>query len=266
MTSGVGPAWPLGPRKPSLGASEVHVWCAHLQVPEPQVARLYVTLSTDERERASRYRFPRDQRRFIASRGWLRAILRSYVGIEATAIRFHYNPHGKPELETGDLQFNLAHSEDLALYAIARGRRVGIDIERIRPGIADDKLTDSVFAPREIAALRSLPPHDQQRSFFACWTRKEAYVKARGEGLVMPLDAFEVSLLPGDPAALLSTPAEPQEAARWTLCELDVGPDYAATLAIEGHDGRLRLWQYPIPADPAEGTEWTNEKTARTQT
>jgi 4'-phosphopantetheinyl transferase len=266
----------------------VHVWRASLQVPETHLAQLYATLSADEQERASHFRFLRDQQRFVVARGWLRAILcrysipRSvrgmYLRLEAGQVRFRYNPHGKPELGAAEeancasagpeavrsirspnpltvpppehasqhgLQFNLAHSEDLALYAISSGRTVGIDVEQIRPGFADGTLAESFFAPREVAALRSLPPRDQERAFFACWTRKEAYLKARGEGLIMPLDAFEVSLLPGDTAALLQTPADPAEAARWSLCELAVGPEYAASLAVAGQGWSLQLWQDP---------------------
>jgi len=256
------PSWPLPPAEVTLAADEVHVWRASLQVPDARVPRLYATLSTDEQERARHYRFRHDQQRFIVARGWLRTILSQYLHLEAGQVRFRYNPQGKPELDpapipkrgygrvaprppVGNLCFNLAHSEDLALYAISRGRRIGVDLEHLRPGLADDRVTDSVFAPREVAALHSLPPRDQERAFFACWTRKEAYVKARGEGLVMPLDAFEVSLLPGDPPALLSMPGDPAEVTRWSLYELNLGPDYAATLAVEGQGWLLQLWQHP---------------------
>lgn len=255
MSSGPLLAWPLAPERSSLGVNEVHVWLACLRMTDAQIMHLRATLSPEERERSVRYRFVRDQQRFIVARGLLRSILGSYLGTLPDQIRLSYNPHGKPELEPVEgsrvagtreehIQFNVTHTEDVALYAVARGRRVGIDVERIRPGFADDRLSETFFAPREAAALRSLPPNEQQKAFFACWTRKEAYVKARGEGLVMPLDAFEVSLLPGDPPTLL-TPDDPAEAARWSLCELDLGPEYAATLAVEGQRWRLRLWRHP---------------------
>ena len=269
--------WLPPPKNVALAADEVHVWRASLHVTETVFARLYATLTGAEQNRASRYRFPQDRQRFVVARGWLRAILGAYLGIEGAQLRFAYNPHGKPELDAaedltrisagrrvirssrrqkaapspsrpalhGKLQFNLTHSEDLALYAVSSGRRVGIDAEQIRPGFADGTLAESFFAPREVTALRSLPASDQEPAFFACWTRKEAYLKARGEGLVMPLDAFEVSLLPGDPPALLHAPSHPSELRRWSLCELELGPEYAASLAVEGQRWRLCLWQHP---------------------
>lgn len=249
------PAWPAPPKNPRLATDEVHVWRASLRAPQRRVARLYATLSADEQERADHFRFVQDQQRFIVARGLLRAVLGLYLGVEAAAVRFAYNPHGKPELEAAEvggagvrqahLQFNLAHSEDLLLCAISSGRRVGIDVERIRPGFADGTLAETFFAPGEVAVLRALPRKDQEQAFFACWTRKEAYLKARGEGLIMPLDAFEVSLRPGEPAALLQAAPDPAEVTRWSLCELDLGPAYAATLAVEGQGWRLWLWQYP---------------------
>lgn len=243
------PSWPLPPAGITLGAEEVHVWRASLEVPESQILQLSALLSMDEQERARHYRFRHDQQRFVVARGWLRTILAQYLQVQAAEVRFSYNAHGKPGLDPAqrlaDLQFNLAHSEDLALYVISQGRRVGVDLEHLRPGLADDRVTDTVFAPREVAALRSLPPLEQERAFFACWTRKEAYVKARGEGLLLPLDAFEVSLLPGEPPALLSMPGDPNEVTRWSLCELNLGAEYAATLAVEGHGCILRLWQHP---------------------
>jgi 4'-phosphopantetheinyl transferase len=220
-----------------------------LQVPESRFAQLRATLSTDEQGRAARYYFLRDQQRFIVARGSLRAILSMYLPLEANRVRFRYSPHGKPELDTAvgsardKLQFNMTHSEELALCAISCARRVGIDVERIRSGFASSRLAEGFFAPREVAALRSLPPPDQERVFFTCWTRKEAYLKARGEGLIMPLDAFEVSLLPEAAPALLRTPADPAEVTRWSLFELDVGPGYSASLAVDGRVSRLVLRQ-----------------------
>jgi 4'-phosphopantetheinyl transferase len=247
-------SWTLPPTKLTLGADDVHVWRTTLHVPEPDIVQFHATLSPDERERADRYRFLRDQRRFIVARGWLRAILGTYLSLDASKIRFCYNPHGKPELDMAQegtpslhdpLQFNMAHSEDLAILAVSRERRVGIDVEQIRSGFGDGTIAESFFTPCEVAALRALPRLERENAFFACWTRKEAYLKARGEGLIMPLDTFEVSLLPGDDPALLRTSADPAETARWTLCELDVGPGYSASLAVEGQGWRLSLWQEP---------------------
>jgi 4'-phosphopantetheinyl transferase len=249
MSGGPLLSWPLPSARLALAADEVHVWRASLQVPESRLAQFNDTLSPDEKRRAARYRFLRDRQRFIVARGWLRAILGMYLHLPAGDVRFCYNQHGKPELDItpesaqDGPQFNLAHTEDLALCAVTRGRRVGIDVEYIRPGFANGTLAESFFTPRETALLRSLPKGEQKRAFFTCWTRKEAYLKARGEGLIMPLDAFEVSLLPQVAPALLQTPADPAEAARWSLFELEIGPGYAASLAVEGQGYRLWLWQ-----------------------
>jgi len=227
-----------------IASSEVHVWQASLQLSAAQVAVLYATLSADERQRAERYRSPRDRQRFVAARGLLRAILRVCLGCEARQVRFRYSPHGKPELDTTSfpiptprLQFSLSHSDDLALYAVARGRRVGVDLERTRPGFTEDTLAESWFSVREVAALRSLPAAEQQRAFFVYWTRKEAYLKARGEGLVIPMDPFGAALAAAE-LALRQTP-DPDESEGWSFCNLDAGPDHVAALAVEGHGWQL---------------------------
>jgi 4'-phosphopantetheinyl transferase len=144
----------------------------------------------------------------------------------------------------GELGFNLAHSHELALYAITRGREVGIDLERIRSNLVDEQIAERFFSPREVVVLRGLPTHRQREAFFNCWTRKEAYVKAKGQGLSIPLDQFDVSLAPGEPAALLSTQWHPQEASRWSLQKLNPGCGYVAALAVEGHDWQVKCWQW----------------------
>ena len=129
------------------------------------------------------------------------------------------------------------------LYAVARGRRLGVDIERVRADAADERVAEQFFAPGEVAALGAFSESMRPLAFFNCWTRKEAYIKARGEGLSLRLDQFEVSLAPGEPAALLSTSGDPQESARWSLRALDTDPGYVAALAVEGSGWSLRCWQ-----------------------
>ena len=130
------------------------------------------------------------------------------------------------------------------LYAITRGRKIGIDVERIGRDLKGDAIAERFFTPREVAMLRALPPDMQTQGFFACWTRKEAYVKARGDGLSLPLDQFDVSVAPEEPAALLHTKGDPSEASRWSLKDLTPGPGYAAALAVEGDAWLLRCWQW----------------------
>lgn len=209
---------------------------------------LQQTLDGNERVRAERFYFRRDRNHFIVAHGLLRLILSRYLNIEPSDLRFCYSPYGKPmlakEFDGDRLRFNLSHSHGLALYAVTRARELGIDIERIRPDLTYEQLAERFFSPREVAALRAVPTSRRLGAFFSCWTRKEAYIKARGEGLSFPLDHFDVSLAPGEPATLLSTIGDPLETRRWSLRELDLAPGYAAALAVEGHDWRLKFWQW----------------------
>jgi 4'-phosphopantetheinyl transferase len=220
-----------------------------LDVPEWQVRRLWQTLTADERQRAERFLFEKDRTHFVVSRGLLRVLLGGYLRQDPPHLRFTYGPHGKPALAThtgrAPLRFNVSHSHGLALYAVTRGREVGVDVERIRPEIAQEKIAERFFAPREVTVLRRLPPLLQTSAFFACWTRKEAYMKAKGDGLALPLDQFEVSLAPGEPAALLRTAWDPQEAAGWALQDLEPAPGYRAAVAVAGHDWHLTCWDGP---------------------
>jgi 4'-phosphopantetheinyl transferase len=220
--------------------ADVHLWRASLDTAAvAHVALLESTLSSDERERAERYRFARDRVRYVVARGTLRAILGRYLGLAPAHLRFVYGPQGKPALalEHGrGISFNLSHAGDVALYAVTHGRRVGVDIEQVAPDVAGSTVPEHTFSPREVATLRALPLHEQTGAFFRCWTRKEAYVKALGAGFSLDLTSFDVSLAPGDIPALLATRPDPTEAAHWSLYDVDVGSGYTAALAVEGHD------------------------------
>jgi len=210
---------------------------------------LAALLSEDERMRASGFIFERDRSRFIVGRGTLRVILGRYLDVPPGSLTFRYGPHGKPAVSTGSggdaVRFNVAHSHGMALYGITIGREIGIDLERVRSDFETDQIADQFFSRRERAALRALSPESRLEGFFRCWTRKEAYIKARGDGLSLPLTRFDVSLAPGEPTVHLSTPDAPLEASRWSLEELPAGPGYIAAIAVEGHGWRLRCWQYP---------------------
>jgi 4'-phosphopantetheinyl transferase len=144
----------------------------------------------------------------------------------------------------------VTHSHGVALYAVTRGREVGIDLERIRSDLAVTEIAGRFFSRQEVAMLRALPTEEQREAFFRCWTRKEACLKARGEGLSLPLDQVDVSLAPGEPDAVPGTERNPSEASRWSLQELIPAPGYAAALAVEGHGWRLACWQWPEPGQP----------------
>lgn len=238
--------WENPPETLSLGLDEVHVWRASLNLEASRLHALLPTLADDERARAARFHFPRDRDHFIAGRGILRAILARYLKTPPADLRFRYGALGKPSLaeECGGARhrFNVSHSYGLALYAVALDRELGVDLELVQPRQAE-RIAERFFSPREVAVLRALPAEQQETAFFACWTRKEAYIKAKGDGLYLGLDQFDVSLSPNEPAALLRTAGDPTEAARWSLAALDVAPGYAAALCVEGHDWRLACWQ-----------------------
>jgi 4'-phosphopantetheinyl transferase len=242
------PTWCHPPRDLDLTSNEVHVWRAALDHTASRIEFLQRTLSLDEQKRAERYYFQKHREHFVVARGLLRAILGHYLDVEPGQLRFRYNAYGKPALaeEFGrhGLRFNLAHSHGLVLYAVTYGREVGCDLEILRRELANQQIAERFFSSREIATLRALPACMQHEAFFNCWTRKEAFIKARGEGLSIPLDQFEVSLTPGAPAVLLRTPRDPQEASRWSLQELRPGPGYMAAVAIEGHNLPCQCWQW----------------------
>jgi 4'-phosphopantetheinyl transferase len=225
-----------------MGAGEVHVWRARLKCSADVHARLWTSLSTDERSRARRYRFADDRDSFVVARGILRAILARYTGIEPAMLRFRYGSQGKPELDapdsTGAIAFNLAHSGGLAVYALARGRRVGVDIEAEHANQNHARVSEMFFSQLEIDALRQLPPKVQPEAFLACWTRKEAFLKATSEGLSRVLDEFQVSTNPDDSDPRLCVASCPEETTRWRLMDLDVAAGYRAAICVEG-----RVWQ-----------------------
>jgi 4'-phosphopantetheinyl transferase len=245
------PPWRTPPETLVLGCDEVHVWQATLDQNPSQMQSFLHNLAADEQTRAERFYFQRDREHFIAARGVLRAILGGYLNRAPECLSFCYSSYGKPSLagESGEnaLRFNVAHSHGVALYAVTRGREVGIDLERIRFDLAVAEIAERFFSRREVAMLRALPTEAQRQAFFRCWTRKEAYIKARGEGLSLPLDQFDVSLAPGEPAAVLGTQPDPSEASRWSLQEVIPVPGYAAALAVAGHGWRLTCWQWENP-------------------
>lgn len=244
------PAWPPATRCPTPDADEAHLWCSSLDLPPASVQALERTLSPDEMARAGRYRFARDRRHFIAARGLLRSLLGGYLDLDPAAVRFQYNEWGKPAsaVPGGDraIHFNLSHSGGLVLYGVSWGREVGVDLEIARDDIAASGVAERFFSPRESAALYALPAPARCAAFFRCWTRKEAYIKARGEGLSIPLDSFDVSLSPDEPAALLSSSDGPAECERWSLFDVDPAPGYAAALAVEGRIQRLHSWRFAL--------------------
>ena len=240
--------WHLPPPDLALSRDDVHVWRASLKQPPERGRQLAQTLSCDEMMRAERFRFERDRRRFVVGRGVLRTILGRYLGVEPGQMQFRYDPRGKPHLAEAvggcGLQFNLAHSHELALYAFTRDREIGVDLEYVRPMPDAEEIAARFFSTRENAVFRVLPKSQKLEAFYNCWTRKEAYLKAIGDGLARPLDQFDVSLAPGDPAMLLHVEGDPLETARWSLQALTPAVGYVAAVAVEGRGWRLACWQW----------------------
>jgi 4'-phosphopantetheinyl transferase len=236
-------SWDLNPERLSLEADEVHLWRAHLDCTETVLGQLEATLASEEKARADRFVFPRDRNAFIATRGILRDLLGRYVHRAAAELEFDYGAQGKPALRTESsqesVQFNVSHSYGVALLAFALARQVGVDVELVRPDFAGEKIAERFFSPQEVTELRSLPPTLQDEGFFLCWTRKEAYIKARGEGLQVPLQSFHVSLTPGKPALLQAA-----DSSRWSLRSLRPDPRYVGALVGEGTGWQLRGWEW----------------------
>jgi 4'-phosphopantetheinyl transferase len=220
----------------------VDVWSASLEPPAPLEAHLWGCLSPDERERAERFVFPRDRQRFAAGRAFLRLLLAQYLGAEPRSLRFSYGPNGKPALadDRTNLHFNLAHSGPLAVCALARGPELGVDLEQVRPIEDAEAVARSSFSPGEVQRLEALPEPARLRAFYEAWTRKEAFLKALGDGLARPLDSFEVSLGPGEDPRLLRTLGDPEEAERYSLHDLEPETGYLGAIAIPGKSWHVR--------------------------
>lgn len=237
--------WPYPPVEIDLGDQDVHVWCVALGQPNPVVSRLAQLLSSDEQERASRFIFEKDQRHFTVGRGVLKQILARYLALAPPQIGLTYGPHGKPTLdESCQISFNLSHSHGLAVYAVSRRRKIGIDLEKVRPLEDMVNLARRFFSRAEFEAFSSLSATDQQAGFFSGWTRKEAYVKAMGNGLLHPLHDFDVVLTPGRPAELLYVKNDPDAPKRWSLSTMQPAHDYIGALCVEGYDYRVSFWQF----------------------
>ena len=225
------------------GEDRVEVWSGNQNQPPEWIAEFYRSLSTDERARASRFKFERDRVHFITARGMLRYLLAAYMDIVPAEVQFRYNKQAKPHLseEWSGLRFNISHSGGKVLLAFALDRELGVDVEQIRPDFATDDVAERFFSALEVEKLRLLPKSAQARAFFNCWTRKEAFIKAIGEGLSCPLDKFDVTLAPEEPARLLATRIDGQPASNWSMQSLEVGTGYRAALVVQGHGWKLSL-------------------------
>lgn len=233
----------------ALTGDQVDIWRADLDLPSSTVQRLEQNLVEEELARARRFYFERDRIHFTVARGLLREVLGRYVGTPPRRLRFRYNEYGKPFLEDDAVSFNLSHSGGVALFAITRSREIGVDIECIRKDFDCLEIARRFFSEQEQKALEALPADLQSIAFFNCWTRKEAFIKAIGEGVSFPLDRFDVSLAPGQLARLISIRGDSSAAEGWNLQELQVGDRYAAAVVVEGGDCELQFWEWIAPLE-----------------
>jgi 4'-phosphopantetheinyl transferase len=224
----------------------IHLCCVRLL--SGSTDRLRELLSTDELARADRFVFEDDRRRFTVARAVLRQILASYLDLSASSIAFQYGDNGKPALDSAlDLEFNLSHSGDFAVYAFGCGRRLGIDIESVAAGNNPERVAERFFTPGENASLLRLPPEERQRAFVTFWVRKEAYLKACGEGLFTSPEAFETTL--DDPPRILSVGGDAGAASEWTLTDFAPAAGYHAALVQDGGAAQIERYAWESAAD-----------------
>lgn len=232
--------WPRLPDSPALPHDQVHIWRFSIESLDEHSDSFARTLSDDERTRAKHYHFLRDRTKFLVRRGMLRVILGRYLSVEPNRIQFDHGTYGKPRLaskfDSDRLEFNLAHSHNLAVYAFTRKRRIGIDLEKIQPLPNLEQISSQFFTSQESEKIQRLDGNARLLAFYHCWTRKEAYVKAIGNGLTHPLDQFQVSVEPTQPARLVRVKGQSQETARWSFKSFVPASGYVSALAVEGFD------------------------------
>ena len=232
--------WPLAPEGRTLNDNEVHVWMIRASAYYSEDPRSTAFLSADERQRAANFRFDKDRRLYIAAHAGLRALLAGYLGVVEDEIRFATGFHGKPLLTYpggSGLEFNLSHSHELALVAVARNKSVGVDVELIKRDFAFQELAGRFFTAKEVVALLTLPQALQLEAFFKCWSSKEAFLKAKATGLSGKLDEVQISTKGGFVKIEANVPG-------WSLLELEYTHGYAAALVIQGDALPIRCYRW----------------------
>jgi 4'-phosphopantetheinyl transferase len=243
----------------ALPENEVQLWRVDLGAVGPEEPRWQQVLSEDERARAARFHFSRDRQGYVSSRALLRTILAAYLRADPKELSFRYSEKEKPALagvHAGQhIEFNISHSGMTALLAFTRGREVGVDVELIRHDFDVEGIARRFFSEHERQELMAFAPEERHPAFFRCWTRKEAYVKATGSGLSLPLSQFDVSMAAGNINALIATRPDATEAERWSMREVPGGEGYAAALCVLGRGWHLRDWaeQEGVTCAPVHG-------------
>jgi 4'-phosphopantetheinyl transferase len=240
-------AWPIPEGFPSLDEDVAHAWLAPLALPAAVREEVRGLLSDRERERAERFTYPGLLDRYVAAHGVLRLLLSGYLGEHPAGIELEEGLYGKPGLRAEEelgLHFNLSHTKGFALYAFCKRRALGVDLEEVRSFAGLKGLADRFFSPAEKECLNSLPEDEKSSAFFRCWTRKEAYLKARGDGLSVPLDKFSMALAQNEEPRMLSNDMDSSETARWSFHSFEPLPGYQAALAVEGSVRDVACWTW----------------------
>ena len=237
--------WQSSPTNIVLSPTDIHVWKASLDIVPSLQDKLWLTLSEEEKTRANRFRFPHLRIRYIAARGILRRLLAQYLSVSAESIHFEYGEQGKPFLsDFPNFKFNISHSHDFVVFALAKNMTLGVDVEFINPEIDCEVIAPRFFSKNEAATLLALPPIDRPPIFFNCWTRKEAFIKAKGGGLSIPLDQFEVTLLPNDTAKLLAIDWAPEEVENWSVFSFSVNEEFVGALMTDEVVGKVFYFNF----------------------
>ncbi len=243
------PAWNQPAEHPAFDDRQVHLWLVDLSTLENEIEILAATLDEGERARAARFLVPAPRRQFVAARGILRRLLARYLRCDIADVGFAFGNQGKPYLAgqySADVRFNVSHSGDLILLAFARGREVGVDIERIHFLQAGDAVAERFFTLPEAHRIRRLPESERERAFFHHWVRKEAFVKAVGKGIASGLSSeVEVLSCADDPPPAVCNVIEPHQGTRWRLFSFELGTHYLGALSAAGNDWAARFWQWP---------------------
>jgi len=229
-----------------LPDNEVHLWRLDLNALAVVEDRWKEVLSVEEQMRAARFLAPLARRHFVLTRALLRMLVGGYLNEQPTAVKLRFSAREKPGLDQpqaeSKLEFNISHSGGVSLLAFTRAREIGVDVELVRKDRDVDGIARRFFSLAEQKQLETIPAEEKYEAFFRCWTRKEAYIKACGEGLSLPLSQFDVSLAAGAQDALLATRPDNRETARWSLREVPAGAGHVGALCVAGHDWRLRAW------------------------
>lgn len=236
--------WQSPPESIVLNPGEVHIWRSPLQGQPGADSGFWSSLSEDEKNRANRFHFRQHRLEYIDGRGKLRHLLGQYLQIAPQDIVFDYGKQQKPFIRGSKLQFNISHSHGLALFAFGLEMEIGVDLEKMSTEIDILELCQQFFAPKEAQTILALSGLSQIEAFYTCWTRKEAFIKAKGQGLSLPLDQFEVSILPEVPARLLATQWDSREADQWFLYPLAPEKHFLGALAVNRSIEALKTWDF----------------------